>query len=207
MKKNGNTEIKAVIFDLGRVLVKVDFARGLFKYAHTSPNADDLALLDKLFKNELFIQFNTGKIDTIQMYQSVKDQFDIQLEYDVFKEKWCDIFSPMDGMESVVREAGERYHLGLLSDIDPLHWEYLKNTYGLLDVFDKPTLSFETGILKPAAEAYKVAAHNVGFDPENCFFIDDRPQNIEGAVKAGMRGVIFTGVEKLRSDLHKSGIL
>ncbi len=203
----GNNEIKAVIFDLGRVLVKVDFARGLFKYAHPSPNADDLTLLDKLFKNELFIKYNTGKIDTKQMYQSAKDQFDIQLEYDVFIEKWCDIFEPMEGMESVVREIQGKYPIGLLSDIDPAHWNYLKKNYPLLDVFENPTLSFETGILKPAVEVYKIAAKNIGFDPENCFFIDDRPQNIEGAVKAGMRGVIFTGVEKLRTDLQKAGIL
>lgn len=200
-----NHPIEAVIFDLGRVLIQVDFTRGLFRH-YTSPVFDDLTLLNRLMNDPLFRDFNSGKISAQQMYETVKEKFHVELPYREFVREWCNIFDPMDGMEEVLQQVARRFPVGLLSDIDPLHWEHCRKQFPMLSVFGKPTLSFEIGDMKPAEICYFQAAKNVGKSEESCLFIDDRLQNVQGALKAGMKSLQFTDVVSLKRELGKLGI-
>ncbi len=114
----------------------------------------------------------------------------------------------MAGMPELVAELAERYSLGILSDTDPLHWQYCLEQFPLLHLFAKPTLSFQTGLLKPDPQCYSLAAHNTAGTPvESCLFIDDREENVIGARKAGMKALQFTDLASLRRDLNNLHIL
>jgi len=202
-----NSKIKSVIFDLGRVLVKVDFTRGLFRFITSHESKSDQEILNRIFKDEIFIAFSTGKLEPSQLYQLIHTKYHLDLPYESFVQEWCDIFAPMDGMEELVRELAEQYPLGLLSDTDPLHWPYCLQKFSFLKLFNRPTLSYETGLLKPDPQCYHLAAKNSYTTPEYCLFIDDREENVSGAMRTGMSALHFKGVESLRLELMELHII
>jgi putative hydrolase of the HAD superfamily len=200
-------EIKAIIFDLGRVLIDVDFKRGLFRYVNGDNARDDNALLEQLFSDPLFVQFGTGRIKPTDFYQQIQKRINQQISFDQFKAAWCDIFSPIPGINQLVADLSGNYQLGLLSDTDVLHWTFVKNKYDVLNYFKNPVLSFEIGTLKPHPNCYQLAAKSVDTAPGNCLFLDDREKNVEGARKAGMRAIQVSGLKKLQKDLRELKVL
>ncbi|XP_078447103.1 haloacid dehalogenase-like hydrolase (HAD) superfamily protein isoform X1 [Wolffia australiana] len=62
------------------------------------------------------------------------------------------------------------------------------------------------GKRKPAVEIYVEASESLGVDPANCIFIDDRKRNVEAAIVAGMKGVVFRDAASLRKDLSLLGV-
>lgn len=202
-----NTDlVKAVIFDLGRVLIQVDFTSGLFKYYQRNQESSDEEILEELFKDKIFIDFNTGKIDAQQVYKNIEDKYSLALSYEQFTYEWCNIFAPIQGMPAIVKRVSKKYKIGLLSDIDPLHWQYCQQNFPLLINFKKPALSFEIGALKPDPICYQRASENINTEPQNCLFIDDREINVRGAREAGMQAIQFTGVADLELLLPNLGV-
>lgn len=200
--------IEAVIFDLGRVLVRVDFTRGLFPHLDGNKSKTDEDILEEVLRHPALIDFCTGRIDAMEMYRTLKTMFKVDMDFDRFRHLWCDVFSPMDGMEMIIsRIASSPLALGLLSDTDPMHWHFVREHYSFLKQIEKPTLSFEIGAMKPAALCYLKAAENVGKDPEKCLFIDDRIINVEGARKTGMQAIHFLDVSQVTRELREWGVL
>lgn len=200
-------QISAVIFDLGRVLVDWDITQSIWDMIReeVGPTGDPGPRRQRW--ESLYAELATGRLTPGEFYQKLKDQVTIQVDYHQFVKSWCEIFFPMPGMDELFSEVEKRVVVGLLSDTDPIHWDYLPPLYPFLKRITKPTLSFEIGFMKPAPEAYLAAARDVGFPPEQCFFTDDKPENIEGAKQVGMDAVVFTGADDLRVELENRGIL
>jgi putative hydrolase of the HAD superfamily len=67
--------------------------------------------------------------------------------------------------------------------------------------FEHLIFSARLGVIKPDRAAYEAALDLMRRRPEEVVFIDDRPANVEGAIRAGLRAVLFTSAEQLRSEL------
>ena len=152
-------------------------------------------------KDYLIALYNTGQILPQEFYLAVKEKFKLNIDFEEFKDLWCDIFSPMPGMEDLLRELEGKVKLGVFSNTDPLHWQYICDTNPIMEIFVQPTLSFEIGLQKPAAESYRHAARNVDTPVGNCFYIDDLQENVEAARQVGMRGIQFESTAQLRNEL------
>ncbi|RLD16653.1 hypothetical protein DRI50_01300 [candidate division KSB1 bacterium] len=201
------TTVQAIIFDLGRVLVDVKFNRESLEFFGVRPEDRNMEqILTAAFNNPLFRAYNMGKISTDDFYRAFIEEHQLQMDFETFKTKWCSVFAPVDGMESLFWQVKKRYPVGLLSDTDPLHWNYCLEHFPFLQSIEKPTLSFEIGALKPEAVCYIKAAQNVGLPPERCLFIDDRPVNVQGAKAVGMQAIVFEGAGPLKEKLRQMGI-
>lgn len=96
-----------------------------------------------------------------------------------------------------LKEAG--YLIGLLSNIGgPIADMLPKNFYTL---FDTITLSYTTGYIKPDKQIFEHHVDSSGLNPEEIVFIDDRQVNVDGAVSAGMSGLLYTSVTDLKKQL------
>jgi len=199
--------ISAVIFDLGRVLVDWDITESIWDLIRESVGPADGHGPRRWSFESLYAELATGRMTPGEFYEKLKERVAIQMDYGQFVKSWCEIFFPMQGMEELFAEVEKRVAVGLLSDTDPIHWDYLPPIYPFLKRIAKPTLSFEIGHMKPSPEAYLAAASNVGFPPEGCFFTDDKPVNIEGARRVGMESALFTGTDDLRLELSRRGVL
>ena len=87
-----------------------------------------------------------------------------------------------------LRRWKSRYALGILSDAMPSILVFLKRA-GLLDLFDAAVISTQVGAIKPDPRMYEAILAALKLPAEECLFVDDRPCNLEGAVRAGMRAV------------------
>ncbi len=82
-----------------------------------------------------------------------------------------------------VRRRG--YRVGLISNLFANEAEWLRE-FELDGAFDCMVLSCETGVMKPDAVAYLMAADRLGVRPQECVFVDDVPRFLEGAKAVGM---------------------
>lgn len=199
--------IKAVIFDLGRVLVDVNIQRLQRFFLEQTAAHDSQEALGRIMTNPVMAQYSRGQVDSRQFHRTLCSQYDLKLSFEEFAACWCDIFSPMKGMEDIVEALSKKVKLGLLSDTDPLHWEHIQSHYPLMGYFIRPTLSFQVGMTKPAKGIYLAAAKNTGAEPSACLFIDDLADNVNGAVMAGMKAIQFKGAGPLSEELGKVGLL
>ena len=198
-----NNEIKAIIFDLGNVLIKVNFERMLINIVKEQIGNTEHNVIEAAYNDDLFRQFCIGQINPVLFYQKLTARFNLNISYEVFKEKWCDIFEPIEGMPELLSQLSKNYAIGLLSDTDPIHWQYVLQKYPFLQSIKKPTLSFETGYMKPSPKLYRMAAENINCDIKECLFIDDRFVNVEGAKAVGMKAIQFTNLSQLKIFLKE----
>ena len=206
MNKTNHT-IKAIIFDLGRVLVDVDLTKGIFKYTQQANPKSEKQILDTLMNDSFYQDYASGKFTAEQFQREFCRRLNLDFDFEAFKREWNGVFKTIQGMEALVAKLSTTYKIGLLSDIGPLHWEHLKNTLPVLKRFKKPVLSYKIGFLKPDKSTYLKAAESVQTEPQSCLFIDDREVNVQGAKKAGMQAIVFRGIEQLSRDLSTLGLL
>lgn len=204
---NQNHKIKAIIFDLGRVLVKVDLARGIFRHIEGFRQKSDVEIMENLFRDGLYQDFAKGKLPPRQFYKALCNHLGFSIDYEEFVREWCEVLEPMPGMNDLVIKLSKSYTIGLLSDLGPIHWEYVSRNLQVLKYIKSPVVSYQTGVLKPEKRAYELAAKSVGQPLSSCLFIDDRKVNVQGAVDAGMQAVQFISVRELTDELREKGIL
>jgi putative hydrolase of the HAD superfamily len=85
--------------------------------------------------------------------------------------------------------------------------DYRFATFGLRRYFKVAFSSCYVGLRKPHVEIYRRAIDILGVPPARILFIDDRQENVDGAVQAGMRGIRFEGEQQLRGALKAFGVL
>ncbi len=150
----GVKNITTVVFDLGRVLVTLGTDGEKFGELMRGFGIDPARAFEQYWRRDEVNSHMTGELSPRGFYEKALTALAAPMPDERFAECWCDIFSPMPGMEDLFREVAGRYRVGILSDCDPLHWERIRAMLPWLEAVEKPTLSFEVGRLKPQLTAY-----------------------------------------------------
>jgi glucose-1-phosphatase len=201
--------VKVLLFDLGRVLVDFDHARSAERIAAFCSKTPR-QIYDLFFESGVTIGFESGKISPQDFYLQVKQMLNLKLSYASFEPIWNDIFFLSAQNRSVfglVNNLRTHYKTAMLSNINILHYEYLKKNFPVFGVFDKIFLSFQLGMIKPDKEIYNLVIRELGVSPDEIFYTDDRLELVQSAKSLGIRGCIFTNFSKLISDLQENGIV
>ncbi|MBN1436903.1 MAG: HAD family phosphatase [Sedimentisphaerales bacterium] len=198
--------IKAVIFDLGRVLIDLDFAPLLHRLFNDSSNEDAFERFERMRQDEIAQQYGRGQIDPHQFHAALCRKYNLTIDFQDFTQLWCDVFTPKPDMLALLQDLQGRLPVGLLSDTDPLHWHYITENYPAIAAIPRPTLSYQIGALKPDPHTYRTAAKNVGTPIPNCLFIDDLPANVQGARQVGMQAVCLQSAQQIRDLLRTANI-
>ena len=114
---------------------------------------------------------------------------------------WVHLDSRMMEWARLVRAAGIR--TGLLSNLPQPLGEYLREEMRLLDRFDHHSFSYELRAAKPEAAIYRHAVQGLAVEPGEALFLDDRPDNVEGARACGIRAIQFESPRKLKDQLDE----
>jgi putative hydrolase of the HAD superfamily len=85
--------------------------------------------------------------------------------------------------------------------------EYRFEKFGVRALVKVALSSCYLGLRKPDLAIYKRALDILGRPAGRILFIDDREENIAGALRAGMKGIRFAGEESLRSELARLGVI
>jgi putative hydrolase of the HAD superfamily len=205
-------------FDLGNVLLGFSHERMCGQMAEVAGLPAEL-MREFLFADEgpdcLQWQIEDGRLDLDGYYAQFCARTSTRPDRARLEFAAADIFWPLDENIEFLRQlAAAGNQLGLLSNINPLHWQFVSDgKYPWLQqpgrpgsLFNSVVLSYEAGAMKPGRRIYEAAAAKVGAKPSDVFFVDDRAENVAGALAAGLDAVQFVGLAQLRLDLRARGV-
>uniref|UniRef100_A0A8H9Z0D0 Glucose-1-phosphatase n=1 Tax=Pseudomonas tritici TaxID=2745518 RepID=A0A8H9Z0D0_9PSED len=193
------------IFDLGNVIVDIDFNRVLGAWSDFS--RVPLATLKQNFAmGEAFHQHERGEISDEAFAQAMCHEMDLPLSYEQFSHGWQAVFvairpDVIDIMHKL-REQGHR--VVVLSNTNRLHTTFWPEEYPeIRAAADKIYLSQEMGMRKPEARIYQAVLQTEGFSAADAVFFDDNADNIEGANQLGITSILVTGKETIPNYFAK----
>ncbi|MGY5370020.1 glucose-1-phosphatase [Enterobacter oligotrophicus] len=193
------------IFDLGNVIVDIDFNRVLGAWSDFS--RVPLATLKQSFTmGETFHQHERGEISDEEFAERLCHEMDLPLSYEQFSHGWQAVFVAIrpevtDIMQKL-REQGHR--VVVLSNTNRLHTTFWPDEYPEIKAAaDKIYLSQEMGMRKPEARIYQAVLQAEGFSAADAVFFDDNADNIEGANQLGITSIRVTGKETIPNYFAK----
>lgn len=203
---------RALLFDLGRVLVGYDWHEALRRLAaRVDPTGERVAAQEvatwMLGPEGPHDAYCLGQIDSAGLFAAIHERYDPQHRLDDawLTHLWCDMFTAMPDALATVDAVKGQAKLALVSNTNALHFDHLEREFGLRRRFDHVSVSHEVGSMKPAPTLYLDALAAVGCSPEQAWFVDDLAVNVEAARALGMRASRFENVALLRSDLRALG--
>lgn len=213
MMYSGNkTEIKAVFFDLGKVLLQFDhndiINRLLSRTAPDAVRAEGLFRFLFDAKEGLCNRYDEGTITSRDFFLEIDKMFSLGMVYGEFAPLWNDIFTENTDVASLmsrVRDTGRPVYL--LSNVNELHWEFVKGRFPVLSRMDGWVLSYEVKSKKPAPAIYRAALDMAGAGPGETVFIDDLDENTAAAASCGIKGLTFRGAGALEMELAELGLI
>ncbi len=199
--------IKNILFDMGQVLIRFD--RDYFMTRLGVAPEDKPLLMREVFLSVEWVQMDRGTLNEDQAFRQVSQRLPERLHDAAEKliSMWDRPILPIEGMEALVRELKEAgYSIYLLSNASVRQHDYWPRIPGS-DLFDGTIISADEKVMKPHPDYYNRAMERFGLKHEECFFVDDVPANIEGALFCGIPGTVFHGDAKLlRQQMRAAGI-
>ena len=160
------------------------------------------------------IRYETGHITTDEFFDHFCEATGSLPDRKRLADAVCEIFSPIEPMWELVRRlaaAGNR--LAILSNTNPVQWDFITDgRFPIVAVgqpvsaFDWAILSYEVASMKPDRAIYDAAIQRAGVAADEVFFTDDRLENVEGARAIGIDAVQFIDCERLVSELRERGV-
>ena len=198
--------IKAIIFDFGNVISTFNNKLFLEKISkHSDKSIDDL---NRIIYSESNLpkKYETGKISSDDFFDEIVNECALNISREDFIEAYTNIFSPIDSTFELIKKLNESYRIALLSNTSEWDFVYGIKKISVFDLFEKITLSFEVGEMKPNEKIFEDSLKKLGLKPEECVYIDDVKEYADKAIKLGMFGVNYISYEKLLQDLRKIGV-
>ncbi|MEI7750528.1 MAG: HAD family phosphatase [Candidatus Omnitrophota bacterium] len=203
--KHKTSAIKAVIFDLGNVLVNYDVKKAAKRFSAVS-GLSTQEIWKRFFLSRFEQAYTRGQISTREFHRIACKTLDISMPLATFSHYWNDIFWENPGMERLLVRIKKHYPLYLISNTNKLHYTHLRKHFKLLRHFKQRFPSHEVGARKPDLKIYRRVLKKIGLRPEETVFIDDMKSFIKGARKTGMHAIHFKGRPALLKSLRQLGI-
>ena len=199
--------IKAIVFDLGGVVLDLDFSNFYNRIITQSPlNKPQTPIMLEFFRQSDI--YHQGNMSDKEFYQLACDLLQIvMLNQSEFFNAFNSIISGFnpDVVEIIrqIRDNG-RYKLLALSNVNASHWDYIqKKKWEFIDYFDELILSHEIHLIKPDPKVFNYTIQKVGCKPNQIVFIDDGLNNVRSARELGIIGIKYTNKDELIEELKK----
>ena len=200
--------LRAVIFDYGMVLTCPPDPRAHAELVRiTGLRADRL---DTMYW-DLRPEFDSGALTGREYWRKLAQEAGRSLTENTIGElvawdarMWMIENQAMLAWQLRLKESG--LQTAIISNLGDTVHEAMEREFAWLSRFDVLVWSYQVRVNKPDPAIYRYALEKLGTPAEETLFIDDKQPNVDTAVAVGMRGVVFTNVEKLREDLAGSGM-
>jgi len=202
------TNIKAIIFDYGNVLIEWNPRYVYQRYFPNDPEA-----MEGFLQEVNFMEWNAhqdkGRTFTDGV-AALSKQFPhhshlIQAYHDHWKDSIGVAY--WDTVEIMKQLKQKGYPLYGLSNWSAETFPYAREKYDFFDLFDDMVISGTVGHVKPEPEIYHLILEKVGNPAHECLFIDDSLPNVRQANTMGFQTIHFTSPEELKQELIEMGLL
>lgn len=199
-------KFRAIIFDIGRVLIRVDIARAMDGLA-SGLTLTPQEVWSAIQNDPRWLDWQEGRISPRDWHLHLTKRLGGSLTFEQFSEVWnraLDL-NPIQS-ESFLENLSKNYRLALLSNTDPIHMSHEEERFPFFRLFPIRIYSYRVGVSKPDPLIYREALQACKVRADEAVYIDDVAAYAEAAQRLGMTGIVFQSPEQLQSDLRKLGI-
>jgi len=188
------TAVKNIIFDLGNVLLNLDFNASIEAFRKLGL-ADEVVDSGQAYSDPVFYELETGQVSAEGFRERIREILNNpEIQDEQIDDAWCAmVLGIPDERVEVVKKLQEKFNVYLFSNTNEIHINRLhaefKNEHGIdfPSLFVKDFYSHEIGERKPDLSAYQKVIRLSGVQPEETLFVDDLEHNIAAAREAGLK--------------------
>jgi FMN phosphatase YigB (HAD superfamily) len=199
--------VKAVVFDLGKVLVDFDYWIAARRFAARA-RMSALELMSFMVTSPLFVRLEKGLLTTEQFYHEVCAATGFSGSIAEFTNFFADIFFPIEPMvelHAALRQRGTPTYV--FSNTNDLAISHIRRNFPFYSSFDGYILSYEHGLMKPEAGIYEIVEQVTRRRDTEILYLDDRPENIAAGAARGWQVILQESPEKSRAAVERLDLL
>ena len=201
-----STKFRAIIFDIGRVLIRVDVSRAMMGLANGLV-LNPQEVWSAIEKDPRWMDWQEGRISPQDWQLHLSKRLGGSLTFEQFTEVWNRALVPEPiQSEAFLERLSKNYRLALLSNTDPIHMSYAEAHFPFFRFFPVRIYSFRLGASKPDPLIYREALRACRVRAEQAIYIDDVAAYSQAAQRLGMAGIIFQTPEQLEEELRTLGV-
>ena len=199
--------IRNVIFDLGNVIIDLDFTAAYAAFASLS-GLSIHGVKQKIIGFTQFNHYEKGLISSAEFREQIRGLFQVEASDEAVDKAWCAILGgiPVERL-NLLQKLKDTYRTFALSNTNDIHAtkfnsiaeQSLGGTVSFNEYFEKVYLSHEMKMRKPDQEIYQTVLEDSNLKPHETLFIDDNLDNIRGASSLGIQTVHLTDPAQLIS--------
>ena len=189
--------VKAIVFDLGGVLIDLDFNRSVDSFRKILGYEKITEILDLYHQKGIYGDLEAGKLSADEFRAEIlKDSRPGCVPADVDRAMAGLLVGMNPAKVDLLERLAEKYPIYGLSNnneisVQRMHEIYEENGLDWQRVFRKEFISSRMKMLKPSREIFDAAAAEIGLPPEEILFIDDSQTNVDGALAAGWKAALY----------------
>jgi len=202
-----HSKIRTILFDMGNVLMPFSHYRMCAQIGMLS-GLSTKAAWNLLIDSGLQWSFERGEVTAAEFHQKFCAASGRRVEREALLRAGSDIFKANTEILPLLSQLhANGLRLVLMSNTSIGHFEFVRRQFSVLDLFDDFVLSYEVGVLKPAAAMYEAALQKIDCRPQECFYTDDIPAYVSASRAFGFEAEVFTGLLNLNSHLTGRGVI
>ena len=188
---------KAIIFDLGNVLLPIDLSLTYEAFsAYSSFSSSEIA--SAIADHQLWVPYESGKQSDQEFRNFLRESLQLRISDEEFDEAFSALLLDFHaGVYEWIASLRSQFHLILLSNTSAIHAaRFTKISLGpegqnLFSLFHHVYYSFEMGVVKPDVTIYQQVLTEQGFSAEEVLFFDDNVANIKAAKSMGIESFLI----------------
>jgi putative hydrolase of the HAD superfamily len=199
--------VRALLFDLGGVLMDIDFDRVLGAWS-AAARCDPAELRARFAFDDAYRQHERGEIQAPEYFASLRRSLGLTLSDDEFLDGWGRLYAGViEPVPALLAAAAQRFPLYAFTNSNPAHQAVWSIRFAReLECFRSVFVSSELGLRKPDPAAFAAVCQQLRLRPDQVMFFDDTAENVAGAEQAGMTAVLIRSAGDVQSACARLGI-
>jgi glucose-1-phosphatase len=197
---------RAVIFDMGRVIIRVDLSRSMGTLGKRD-GLSHMQVLRELAADARWPDWQEGRMTPGDWHAHLSKKLHFSYGFEEFCAIWNGVLDPAPILPDLLFERlATKCRLALLSNTDPIHVAHIEASYPFVRLFPARVYSCRVGTSKPSPMIYHHALREVGAIPDEAIFIDDILENVFAAASLGINAFHFTSADELLAEFSRLGL-
>jgi len=190
--------IDALLFDLGGVVIEIDFGRVFARWAAVAGRPVE-TIAARFSMDAAYERHERGEIDAAEYFASLRSALGLDLSDAAFTEGWNAIYvREIPGVRALLESVAPRVPLYAFTNSNRAHQPFTLRHYAdALRPFRRVFFSCDLGLRKPERAAFEAIAAAIDAPLDRILFFDDTPGNVEGARAVGMPAVLVRSIEDI----------